>query len=166
MRAPKMPAVKARLKAAESQISPLVRHRPLTHKMQCFACNVAAGMKLADAYRASFHTANMLPKTIRDEASRLAQNPGVAAAIAEERTKIDRRNRISALKQEDRIWLTLWALAENEEVAPSVRVKALHLAAHLCGMFTRLDSGPVVSASYLERELATRLSVYRLVTPS
>ena len=165
MRAPKRPAVIAGIQASDRSTPSCSQHRALTHKMQSFACHVAAGMKLADAYRASFHTANMKPKTVRDEASRLAQNPGVTAAISAEREEIRHRNRISALKEEDRIWASIWALVENEEVAPSVRVKALHLAAQLCGMFTRPKPSPPVPASRIEAELAERFAEYSAVIP-
>jgi hypothetical protein len=125
------------MQTVESKITSFSHRRPISHKMECFAVHVAGGMKLADAYRAPFHTSNMKAKTVRDEASRLAQNPGVAAAIIEERQQILHRNHIAALKKEDRILTCVWALVENDHVAPSVRVKALQLAAQLCGMFNQ-----------------------------
>ncbi len=132
--------------------------------MECFAVHVAGGMKLADAYKASFQTANMKAKTVRDEASRLAQNPGVAAAIVEEKAEIRRRNHIAALKKEDRIWSCVWALAENEDVAPSVRVKALQLAAQLCGMFKRPDIDATPSSALIEAEILERLEGFGVKT--
>ena len=153
------------MQASERNAPPVIQLRPLTHKMQCFAVHVAGGMKLADAYRASFHTANMKPKTIRDEASRLAQNPGVARAIIEERQQIRHRNHIAALKTEDRIWVCVWALAENDNVAPSVRVKALHLAAQLSGMFKRTDGDVAPNPALIEEELLKRLEAFGVVRP-
>lgn len=141
----------------ERGTSSLIQYRPLTHKMLSFACNVAAGMTLADAYRASFNTVNMQAKTVRDEASRLAKNPGVTAAITQERERIRRQNRISALKQEDRIWTSLWLLAENEDIAPSVRVKALSLAAQLCGMFNAPAEKQPTSSAKIGAELERRI---------
>jgi hypothetical protein len=138
----------------------VIQLRPLTHKMQSFVVHVAGGMKQADAYRASFHTANMKAKTVRDEASRLAQNPGVAAAMASEKAEIRRRNHIAALKKEDRILACVWALVENDHVAPSDRVKALQLAAQLCGMFNQPPEAPKLSASNLEDELRERLALF------
>lgn len=157
MRAPKRPAKSAGMQIADSKITPFNQRRPISHKMQSFAVHVAGGMKLADAYRASFQTSNMKAKTVRDEASRLAQNPGVAAAIAEEKTEIRRRNHIAALKKEDRIWSCVWALAENDDVAPSVRVRALQLAAQLCGMFKRPEGDAITDPTSIKAELLERL---------
>jgi hypothetical protein len=153
------------MQTVESKITSFSHRRPITHKMECFAVHVAGGMKLADAYRASFHTANMKAKTVRDEASRLAQNPGVAAAIAEEKAEIRRRNHITALKKEDRIWSCVWALAENKDVAPSVRVKALQLAAQLCGMFKRPNIDPTPSSALIEAEILERLEGFGVARP-
>ncbi len=69
----------------------------ITTKMDLFAQHVAEGFSLADAYRAAFNTAKMRPKTVRDDASRLAQHSGFRAAIEAYRAEIEALNRIVAL---------------------------------------------------------------------
>lgn len=129
----------------------------ITAKMDAFARHVAKGMSLADAYRHAFNTAQMKPRTVSNEASRLVVNPGVSAAIDAYRAEIEARNHISSLERSDRIWAGLWALAENEDIAPSVRVKALHLAAQLCGMFDTIPNEQPISSTEIGAELARRL---------
>jgi hypothetical protein len=129
----------------------------ITTKMNAFALHVAEGMSLADAYRQAFITANMKAKTIRDDASRLAQHPGVRAAIEAYRAEIEERSRISALERDERIWERLWHLIEDEEVPPTVKVKALDLAARLAGMFRTPKEIERFSAAQVEAELWQRL---------
>lgn len=109
----------------------------LTEKMLRFAEAVAEGMSLADAYRTSFHTANMRDKTIRDEASRLAKNPGVAAAIEAIRSEKEARNRMLWHSEEEAIWNTLWRLIDDPDVVTRSKLKALTLAARMAGLLTK-----------------------------
>jgi hypothetical protein len=109
----------------------------ITTKMDVFAQNVAEGLSLADAYRAAFNTAKMKPRTISNDASRLARHPGVSAAIGSYRAEIEARNRMYALGRSDRIWEQLWELVEGEGVPTSTRVKALELAARMAGMLNK-----------------------------
>ena len=133
----------------------------ITAKMDSFSRHVAEGSSLADAYRQAFNTANMKAKTIRDDASRLAQHSGVRAAIEAYRAEIEARNSMSALERDERIWTRLWHIieAEGEEVPPAVKVKALDLAARLCGMFSRPRDEAPLSAAEIEAELVERLKV-------
>lgn len=106
----------------------------LTEKMFKFAENVANGSSLADAYRASFFTTNMRDKTVRDEASRLAKNPGVAAAIEAIRAENDLRNRMLWLSKEEAVWDSVWRLIDDPHVSPRAKIKALTLAAAMAGL--------------------------------
>jgi hypothetical protein len=130
----------------------------ITAKMDVFSRHVAEGMSLAGAYRQAFNTANMLAKTVRDDASRLAQHSGVRAAIEAYRAEIEARNSMSALERDERIWTRLWHIIEAQEVSPAVKVKALDLAARLCGMFEVRRSAGFIPAHAVERELLLRLS--------
>jgi hypothetical protein len=129
----------------------------ITAKMDTFARHVAEGMSLADAYRKAFNTTNMKPKTVRDDASRLAQHSGVRAAIEAHRAEIEARNRMSALERGDRIWEQIWGLIEGESVPPAVKVKALDLAARLCSMLKRASDDLPLSFAAIETELGDRL---------
>lgn len=129
----------------------------ITIKMNAFARHVAEGFSLADAYRAAFNTASMKAKTVRDDASRLAQHCGVRAAVNAYRAEIEEQNRISALERDERIWEKIWSLIEDEEVPPAVKVKALDLAARLAGMFNRPADDARFSVAALEVELKRRL---------
>lgn len=132
----------------------------ITAKMDAFARQVAEGMSLADAYRRAFNTSKMKPRTISNDASRLARHNGVTAAIAGYRAENEARNRMSALQRDERIWATLWELVEGEDVPPSVRVKALHLAAQLSGMFSRPEGDVTCSPTSIEAELLERLEAF------
>ena len=135
----------------------------ITTKMQCFAEAVAEGLSAADAYRTAFNTSRMLPKTIRDEASRLLKNPGVTAALGGLRTEKTHQQRVSRQKSEDRVWEHLWGLIDGVSTPPSVKVRALTLAAELAGMLdgvSNQDSAPL-TAGELEIELTNRLRAYR-----
>ena len=129
----------------------------ITIKMNAFARHVAEGLSLADAYRAAFNTASMKAKTVRDDASRLAQHSGVRAAVDVYRAEIQERNRISALERDERIWERIWSLIEDEVVPAAVKVKALDLAARLAGMFKQASDEAPISVAALEAELSRRL---------
>lgn len=130
----------------------------ITAKMDAFARHVAEGLSLADAYRGAFNTTNMKARTVSNDASRLARHPGVTAAIEVYRADNEARNRVLALERDERIWARLWYIIEAEEVAPAVKVKALHLAARLCGMFEVRRSEVFIPAHAVKRELLLRLS--------
>ena len=129
----------------------------ITAKMAAFARHVAEGLSLADSYRRAFNTANMKSKTVRDDASRLAQHSGVRAAIEAYRAEIEARNRMSALERSDRIWQHLWELIDGANVPPAIKVKALDLAARLCGMFKAPKDEQASSVAAIEAELYQRL---------
>ena len=131
----------------------------ITAKMDSFSRHVAEGLSLADAYRQAFNTSNMKPRTVSNDASRLARHPGVSAAISGYRAENEARNRMLALQRDERIWESLWGLVENDEVPPAVKVKALDLAARLCGMFGRPRDEAPLSAAEIEAELVERLKV-------
>ena len=129
----------------------------ITAKMDKYSRHVAEGMSLADAYRQAFNTSNMKARTVSNDASRLARHPGVTAAIAAYRKEFAARNRMLALQRDERIWESLWGLVENDEVPPAVKVKALDLAARLCGMFKRPDCDATPSPALIEAEILERL---------
>lgn len=130
----------------------------ITAKMDAFARHVAEGMSLADAYRQAFNTAKMKPKTVRDDASRLARHPGVRAALEAYRADIEARIRMFSIDREERIWRRLWGLIEDDEVPPAVRVRALDLAARLSGMFLRPCDQTQFAYATVERKFADLLS--------
>ena len=70
-----------------------------------------------------------------------------------------------ALQRDERIWESLWGLVENDEVPPAVKVKALDLAAHLCGMFKRPDRDATPSPVLIEAELLERLEAFGVKKP-
>ncbi len=76
----------------------------ITAKMDVFARHVTEGLSLADAYRRAFNNENMKPRTVSNDASRLARHPGVSAAIEAYTAENEARNRMLALEKEERIW--------------------------------------------------------------
>ena len=134
----------------------------ITAKMHEFAVGVVAGLSAADAYRSAFNTSSMLPKTTRDEASRLLKNPGVTAALEALRAEKAYQQHVSRQNAEDRLWERLWSLIDGVETPPSVKVRALTLAAEMAGMMggvSNRDPAPL-TAEKLEMELASRLRAY------
>jgi hypothetical protein len=65
-----------------------------------------------------------------------------------------------ALGKEDRIWGLIWRITEDHAVPASVRVRALDLAARLCGMFKRPSDLAPPCPAQLEAELVQRLRSY------
>jgi hypothetical protein len=132
----------------------------ITTKMDVFARHVAEGLSLADAYRAAFATAKMKPRTISNDASRLAKHRGVSAAIEAYRAEIEARNSMDALERSQRIWERLWQLIEDEDVPPAVKVRALDLSARLAGMCEARKDQEIVSVRELEAELSCWLQSF------
>ena len=125
----------------------------ITAKMDKYSRHVAEGLSLADAYRQAFNTSNMQPRTVSNDASRLARHPGVSAAISGYRAENEARNRMLAVQRDERIWEQVWEVVETDEVPPAVRVKALDLAARLAGMFKTPKDEEPLSAAAVEVEL-------------
>ena len=137
----------------------------ITEKMFRFAEEIVNGRSAEDSYRAAFNTSKMLPKTVRDEASRLLKNPGITAALEALWAEKTYQQRVSRQKSEDRVWEHLWGLIDGVETPPGVKVRALTLAAELAGMLNGIsnqDPAPL-TAGELEIELANRLSAYHHV---
>ena len=135
----------------------------ITEKMFRFAEEIVNGLSAADAYRAAFNTSKMQPKTVRDEASRLLRNPGITAALEGLRAEKTHQQWVSRQKVEDRVWSHLWGVIDGVETPPSVKVRALNLAAEMAGMMSGVSNqNPApLTAGELEIELANRLSAYR-----
>jgi phage terminase small subunit len=55
--------------------------RALTAKQETFAQLLAKGMSASDAYRTAYEASAMSGKSVREQASRLANHPGVAAMV-------------------------------------------------------------------------------------
>lgn len=58
-------------------------NKRLTPKQLAFCQKVLGGLNLSDAYRAAYSAANMLPATVNRAATELADNPKVAAMLAD-----------------------------------------------------------------------------------
>jgi hypothetical protein len=121
----------------------------LTHKQKAFAHALATGeMTQADAYRKAYK-ARGKPKTIGDNASRLAKHSGVQAETlaiqqAIEATKYQNAGQIKALVVHQ---LTQHAL--NEDNPPAQRIKALELLGktHDVGLFIERREVTTINSS-------------------
>ena len=128
---------------------PIMRKHPklpaLTRKQETFARSVALdGLNLSDAYRSAYNTANFLPKTVSEEASRLASNPKVAAMIQSLKASFQRA------EVETRVWDRVRLVQELEknvsgaraelQFAPSTR--ALELIGKVTGLLADTPSLP------------------------
>ena len=121
----------------------------LTHKQKAFAHALATGeMTQADAYRKAYK-ARGKPKTIGDNASRLAKHSGVQAETlaiqqAIEATKYQNAGQIKALVVHQ---LTQHAL--NKDNPPAQRIRALELLgrAHEVGLFVESRAPIAINSS-------------------
>ena len=69
----------------------------LTVKQMKFVEELGEGASQSNAYRNAYHTSQMAPKTIWEEASRLRRHPKVAARIVELEAEKEARRRMQAL---------------------------------------------------------------------
>ena len=131
----------------------------LTEKQEAFAQGLAEGLTNAEAYRRAYDTTAMQPATVHNEASRLAQHPGVAARLNSILEEKRARNSMLSEKQSDRVWRNVWRLAEGESVPPAVQQSALALAAKMAGLLTdRVEvKNETVDSKSIEAELLQRL---------
>lgn len=131
----------------------------LTEKQEAFAQGLAEGLTNAEAYRKAYDTSNMQPATVHNEASRLAQHPGVSARLNSILEEKRARNSMLSEKQSDRVWRNVWRLAEGNDVPPAVQQSALALAAKMAGMLTdKVEvKNETVDSKSIEAELLQRL---------
>jgi phage terminase small subunit len=131
----------------------------LTEKQERFAKCLSEGMTNTEAYRASYDTSKMQSGTVHNEASRLAQHPGVTARLNSILEEKRAKHGMLSVKQEDRVWANVWRLAEGPNVPPAVQQSALALAAKMAGMLTdRVDiKTEQVDSKSIEAELLQRL---------
>lgn len=131
----------------------------LTEKQERFAQCLSEGMTNTEAYRASYDTSNMQSGTVHNEASRLAQHPGITARLNDLLAEKRARNSMLTEKQGDRVWRNVWRLAEGHDVPPAVQQSALALAAKMAGMLTdKVEvKNETVDSKSIEAELLQRL---------
>lgn len=135
----------------------------LTAKQEAFANALASGLSNSDAYRSAYETKTMKDASIHAEASRLANNPAIAARVREILDQKGRRNSIYADRQRekhsDKIWRTIWAMVDDPQTPPAVKANLLSLSAKAAGMLTEQVKIENISADSkdIERELIERL---------
>lgn len=135
----------------------------LTAKQEAFANALASGLSNSDAYRSAYAAGTMKDASIHAEASRLANNPAIAARVREILDQKGRRNSIYAdrqrEKQSDRIWRTIWQMVEDPMTPPAVKANLLSLSAKAAGMLTEQVKIENISADSksIESEIIERL---------
>ena len=73
----------------------------LTDKQEKFCVNVATGMTLADAYKNSYNTDNMVDNSIYCESSKLMSNPKIIQRVEELRKEIRADKIMSAVQRKE-----------------------------------------------------------------
>lgn len=91
----------------------------LTAKQEQFCQNIAQGMTQADAYRFAYDSANMLDKTIIEEASRMMSDCNISTRVQELRNQIAKEKIMSA--QDRLIWLSELIQSETETTGDKLR---------------------------------------------
>lgn len=135
----------------------------LTVKQEAFANALASGLSNSDAYRSAYETKTMKDASIHAEASRLANNPAIAARVRAILDQKKVRNSIYEDRQRekysDRVWRNLWAMIDAPDTPPAVKANLLSLGAKAAGMLTEQVKIENISADSkdIERELIERL---------
>ena len=106
----------------------------LTNRQKQFVEEVVDGMSATEAYRASYNTGQMSPKTIWEASSRLSKHPKVVARLDELRAEKEAEERMLRLSYGDFVINELQALALNAK-SHRARIKALELLGKSIGMF-------------------------------
>ena len=106
----------------------------LTNRQKQFVEEVVDGMSATAAYRASYNTGQMSPKTIWEASSRLSKHPKVVARLDELRAEKEAQERMLRLSYGDFVINELQKLALNAK-SDRVRIKALELLGKTVGLF-------------------------------
>lgn len=102
--------------------------KPLTPKQQAFADAMLCGAEQSAAYRLAFDTHGS-PTTVAKNASRLRQQPNVAAYIASEQAKLAKKRILTR----ERSLEVLTGIAERKSARDSDKIHAIKTAAEMQG---------------------------------
>ena len=92
-------------------------------------------MSISDAYREAYQTGNMLPATVRREASRLMTNNNVTTMVKRLRDEYERNKQIKEMSSRDLVIEKLKHFIENGENTDTVKLRAVEILARASGMF-------------------------------
>jgi len=106
----------------------------LTNRQKQFVEEIAEGMSATEAYRASYNTGQMSPKTIWEASSRLSKHPKVFARLGELRAEKEALEGLLRLSYGDFVINELQELALNAK-SDRTRIKALELLGRSVGLF-------------------------------
>lgn len=96
-------------------------------------------MNPTDAYKSSFDTENMSPKTINNEAYKLMQNHDITTRIEELKSKVEDKAIKSAIERQK--WLTEQIDKESNNL--SDRLKAIDILNKMTGEYVTKIQGEV-----------------------
>ena len=116
------------------------KEKTLTGKQRAFvdALLDPSMRSYADAYRAVYSTANMSPKVVRNEASKLRAHPGITMALDAARERVERERARDGVAERQAIRRRLWTEVDDPDTPSASRVQALRLLglASGTGMFS------------------------------
>jgi hypothetical protein len=137
-----------------------VNEHGLTEKQEMFAQGVAKGLTLAEAYRSSYNADEMKQASIYSEASRLMDNPAIAArAKALMARRQEQTFALDSMRVRQHVFDRLMIESVTDENPPAARIKALELLGKIdvVSMFKELK-GPADELGKLdERDLQAKL---------
>ena len=107
----------------------------LTNRQKQFVEEVVDGMSATEAYRASYNTGQMSPKTIWEASSRLSRHPKIVARLDELRAEKEAEERMLRLSYGDFVINELQELALNAK-SDRARIKALELLGKTSALFS------------------------------
>jgi hypothetical protein len=121
-------------------------------------------MSQADAYRSAYNTLKMNDNSIRQEASRLMDNPNVATTVIELQQKADSAVVQERIASREEVLQTLTGYMHSGEPKDSVRLRAAEMMGKHYGLFTdRIEAVvPVRSAAEIQIKLEAKLQQYLL----
>jgi hypothetical protein len=108
--------------------------RGLTAKQEAFACLVAQGSTLSDAYRTAYNAEGMSPSTVWSSASVLADVPKVAARINQEVERIERERPHDDAASRRLVREYLVSVVTDKQAKTSDRTRAAELLGKVAGV--------------------------------
>lgn len=118
---------KGKTMGAHMPIRGYVNEYGLTAKQEDFARAVASGGTLSDAYRSAYNSKTANIATINHEASRVANNPKVAARIKALLVAAEKRMMRDAVHLREHVIRGLLKESGNDDAKPAERIRALEL---------------------------------------
>ena len=146
------------------------RKRKLTAKQIGFANSIIDGMTQVDAYKANYDCSNSKDTTIRNESSRLMNNPDITMIVNQGLKKKKEQKELinlkSSLREEDRIISEIWDIvSDTKDKNPTASLKGLEMLGKRLGIWTeRIEIDEQRDRTEIEQEIVSKLKAFGTTT--